>query len=292
MKVYPIIMSQGKFLHRDMLQYPYEERGIQFGDGVYEVVRIYHGEFYLLDEHIDRLYRSLRAIRIKIYFSREQMKEYLSQLLSKNNMKKDGSLYLQVTRGSAPRDHLFPKNATPNIYAYMKDAPRNIDKINHGVSAITSPDTRWEYCYIKSLNLLPNVLAKQEAYENDAHEAILFLKDGTVTECSTSNVYLVKDEKIYTHPPTNRILHGCVRMAVEKFSQQLNIPFIEESFSVKDIATADELFLTSSSSEVMPITHVDGEQISNGKRGPITKTLQEAYEKDANIINLKERTVI
>src|SRR5699024_2429412 len=136
-------------------------------------------------------------------------------------------------------------------------------------------------CYIKSLNLLPNVLAKQAAAEEGCYEAIQHI-DGLVTECASSNVFLVKDSKVFTHPATHRILNGCVRMAVKDFCEELNIPFIEEAFTLDDIDEADELFLTSSNSEVSPIIEVAGKTVQDGKPGPISKQLQEAYEKDAN----------
>ncbi|WP_174616148.1 D-amino-acid transaminase [Virgibacillus ihumii] len=283
MSVYPIILSQTMFTHRDNLHYPFEERGLQFGDGVYEVIRIYNGSYYLLQEHVDRLFRSAEAIKLVLPFSKNEITNLLLDLLERNNMSEDGKVYLQSTRGSAPRDHTFPKNVEANVYAYVQDLPRNKKNLENGVSAITRHDSRWDYCYIKSLNLLPNVLAKQEAKENGSFEAI-FHKDGLVTECSSSNVYLVKDGEIHTHPASNGILHGCVRMRVEQFSADLSLPFVENSFSVDDIADADELFLSSSTAEVMPIVSVDGTKIGNGQPGKITRQLQEAYEKDANII--------
>lgn len=282
MSVYPIIMTQSKFSHKDSLKYPFEERGLQFGDGIYEVIRIYHGEYYLFQEHIDRFYRSAKEIKIEIPFSKEELSELLLELLKRNNMTTDGKLYMQITRGSAPRDHVFPVNVDANIYAYIQDQTRNLENLNNGVRTITHHDNRWENCFIKSLNLLPNVLAKQVAHEKQCYEAILH-KNGLVTECSSSNVYLVKDGKIFTHPTTNRILHGCVRMAVERFAEQLNIPFIEEPFTVEDIETADELFLSSSTSEITPIIEVDSIQVANGKPGKITRLLQESYRIDANI---------
>ncbi|GAB3060950.1 D-amino-acid transaminase [Virgibacillus ainsalahensis] len=283
MSVYPIIMSQTKFTHRDNLKYPYEERGLQFGDGIYEVIRIYNGNYYLLNEHVDRLFRSAEAIKIKLTSTKEQITDLLLELLEKNQMNTDGKVYLQVTRGSAPRDHVFPEDIEPNVYAYVQDLPRNAGNLKNGVSTITQRDVRWQNCYIKSLNLLPNVLAKQEAKENGCYEAILH-RDGFVTECSSSNVYMVKDGKIYTHPATNNILHGCVRMRVEKFAKDLNIPFIEDGFSVEDISMADEIFLSSSTSEIMPIITVDNNQINEGKPGNITRQLQEAYNEDANLL--------
>ncbi|MFD2630243.1 D-amino-acid transaminase [Oceanobacillus kapialis] len=282
MSVYPIIMTQSSFTHRDNLKYPYEERGLQFGDGIYEVIRIYNGEYYLLQEHVDRLFRSTAAVKINLDVTKEEMTHLLLQLLERNKMTEDGKVYLQVTRGSAPRDHVFPEGVPANVYAYVQDLERNTEKINTGVPTITQRDVRWENCYIKSLNLLPNVLAKQEAKEKGCYEAILH-RDGIVTECSSSNVYMVKDGKIYTHPATNNILHGCVRMRVEKFANELGVPFIEQSFSVEDIADADEMLLSSSTSEVMPIISVDNVKIADGKPGNITKQLQQAYMEDANI---------
>lgn len=282
MSIYPIIMSQAKFVHRDSLSYPYEERGLQFGDGVYEVIRIYNGTYYQLEDHVNRLFRSAESIKIELPFTKETLTSTLLKLVEKNTMTVDGKVYLQVTRGSSPRDHVFPADVPANIYAYVQDLPRNLKNIETGVGAITHSDIRWENCYIKSLNLLPNVLAKQAAKENGCYEAILH-KDGLVTECSSSNVYLVKDHKIYTFPATKRILHGCVRMGVEKFAADLNIPFVETGFSLDDIPLADELFLSSTTSEIMPIIQVDGKQISDGKPGNLTKQLQKAYEAEANI---------
>lgn len=282
MGVYPVVLSQTKFVHRDSLKYPFEERGLQFGDGVYEVIRIYQGEYYLLEEHVDRLFRSLKAIKIKIPYSKVEITNLLLDLLKRNKVTEDGKVYLQVTRGSAARDHAFPEQTTANIYAYITKQHRNIENIQHGVCAITQADIRWEKCFIKSLNLLPNVMAKQVAKEAGCYEAILH-KNGRVTECSSSNVYLVKDGSIYTHPTTENILHGCVRMAVERFVKNLEIPFIEKAFTLDDIDEADELFLTSSTSEVLPIIQVDGKMIADGQPGPISNKLQKAYEQDANI---------
>ncbi|WP_010529812.1 D-amino-acid transaminase [Lentibacillus jeotgali] len=283
MSVYPIILSQADFTNRDSLTYPFEERGLQFGDGIYEVIRIYQGAYYLITEHVNRLFRSAEAIKIDLPFSRQEITSLLHDLLSQNEMTSDGIVYLQATRGSAPRNHAFPVDTPANVYAYVQDMPRKTKNLTNGVSAITKRDTRWENCYIKSLNLLPNVLAKQAAQENGSYEAILE-RDGKVTECSSSNVYLVKDGKIYTHPATNRILHGCVRMRVEQFAAGLNIPFVEQAFSIEDIADADEVFLSSSTSEVMPIVEVDGKKIAEGIPGKTTQMLQEAYEVDAGLV--------
>lgn len=282
MAVYSTILAQSEFIDKDSLNYPFEERGLQFGDGIYEVIRIYKGKYYLLTEHVDRLFRSAEAIKINMPYDKETVTSLLNQLLEKNNMTSDGKVYMQITRGSAPRDHVFPYEVVPNIYAYVQDLPRNEKALENGVKTISERDVRWENCYIKSLNLLPNVLAKQAAKENNCYEAILH-RDGVVTECSSSNIYLVKDGKVYTHPATNNILHGCVRMAVERFLKSENIPLVEDAFHMEDIQYADEMFLSSSTSEITPVVQVDGVVVGNGEPGKITRTLQRAYENEANI---------
>ncbi|QDP39593.1 D-amino-acid transaminase [Radiobacillus deserti] len=281
MTVHSYVLSQQEFVDRHSLTYPFEERGLQFGDGVYEVIRVYNGDYYLKKEHVDRLFRSAEAVKIKLPFTKEELDANLRQLLSQNNVTDDAKVYLQATRGSATRDHAFP-TVEANFYAYVEDLPRPEDKLRNGVSAILRPDERWQNCYIKSLNLLPNVLAKQEAKEHGAYEAILH-RDEKVTECSSSNIYIVKKGTVYTHPETNQILHGCVRGRIKQLACQDNIPFVEAAFSVAQLMDADEVFVTSSTSEVMPIVHIEDQRIGDGKPGPITCKLQHAYAADAKI---------
>lgn len=282
MSDHTIIMAQGKFMHRDSLTFPFEERGLQFGDGVYEVIRIYKGKYYLLKEHINRLYKSLDATQITISQSKADLYYLLDELLVKNNIMNDAHVYLQVTRGSTSRTLHYSQNIEPNIYAYVKNTPRPLKKLTYGVAAITYPDERWKNTYIKSLNLLPNILAKQTAFSQDAHEAILH-KDGYITQCSTSNVFLVKNNVIYTHPANNSIVHGCIRSLIKKFATNLNITFNEIKFKLEDIKKADEMFLTNSVDEILPIIKVDDQLINTGQPGKITKQLQIAYQMDAKI---------
>lgn len=178
--------------------------------------------------------------------------------------------------------HTFPENTEPNIYAYIADKARPLSLLTHGAHAITLPDERWDNCYIKSLNLLPNVLAKQTAFDNNCYEAILH-RDETVTECSSSNIYMVKDNTIHTHPATNRILHGCVRSAVLRFAQELGIHVTEEAFTTRDMQEADEMFLSSSTSEIIPVVEVDNQPIADGAPGPVSSRLQQAYEKEIGV---------
>ncbi|MDL4840392.1 D-amino-acid transaminase [Aquibacillus rhizosphaerae] len=281
MTVYQNILTQSGFMDNTQLTYPFEERGLQFGDGIYEVIRIYKGSYYLLTEHVNRLFRSADALKITLPFTKEELYINLEQLIKQNNITKDAKVYLQVTRGSAARDHVFP-DVEANFYAYAQDLPRPTENLRHGVAAITIPDIRWQNCYIKSLNLLPNVLAKQEAKEQGCFEAILH-REETVTECSSSNVYLVKGDTIYTHPETNTILHGCVRSRIKTLLDNHSIAFRETAFNLEQLADADEVFLSSSTAEVMPIIMINNNSVKDGKPGKITQLLQKMYEQDSKI---------
>lgn len=279
-----VIFYNGNFMDTtsEKASFPIEERGFQFGDGIYEVIRLYDGQFYTMEEHMIRLYRSLHEVRITIPWTQEELTHLLEELVAKNNFSSDGQVYLQITRGSAPRNHVFPENTTPNVVAYVKEAARPHGTMSNGVATYLADDIRWLRCDIKSLNLLPSVLAKQTAKEKGGYEAI-FHRNGTVTECSSSNVYLVKDGVIYTHPTTNLILNGITRQRVVAICKEQGVPLVEKAFSVEDIFSADELFLTSTTSEVTPIVSVDDVAIGNGSVGSITKQLQKWYEIDANI---------
>lgn len=280
----PYIFYNGKFINttNDEVTFPIEERAFQFGDGIYEVIRLYNGEFFTITEHLDRLYRSLKEIRLEIEWNQEELIGLLKKLVLLNDFSSDGQVYLQVSRGNAPRNHIFPSIVTPNLVAYVKKAERPLPTMSNGVAAYLADDIRWLRCDIKSLNLLPNVLAKQSAVERGGYEAI-FHRNGTVTECSSSNVYMVKDHKVYTHPSTNLILNGITRQQIKLICVEYNIPFIEEAFKITDIFGADELFLSSTTSEITPITSVDGILIGKGEVGTLTKKLQILFEEHAKI---------
>lgn len=280
-----IIFTNNGFVHASTVHYPYEERGLQFGDGIYEVVRVYQGKCYLLEEHIDRLFRSANAISLVLPFSKTELMKHFTTLLHLNSFTDDGIIYVQITRGSAKRNHIFPK-VEPNFYAYIDHYPRPVDFISHGISVITYPDIRWQYCYIKSLNLLPNVLAKQEATEQQCFDAI-FHRDEIITESSAANVFIVKDQSLYTHPATEQILHGCVRNRVVTLARNAQINVIETTFTRKDLLDADEVFLTSSGIEVMPVVQIDGKTVGSGTPGAVSKKLQKLYEQDAQLVTLQ-----
>jgi len=271
-----MILMNNQFLSRKEALVDIEDRGYQFGDGIYEVVRVYHGAPFKMEEHLKRFARSAKEIKLTLPMSMDEINEKIMELIEKNNLD-TGIVYFQATRGASPRVHHFPKDATSVLTAYTKEMKRPLDEINHGVKVVTLEDIRWLRCDIKSINLLGNVLAKQFAVENDAKEGVQ-IRGTIVTEGSSSNFFIVKDEKLYTHPATRLILRGITRDVVEELAKQLNIPFIEQEYELKDVYQADEAFITSTTAEVTPVIQVNDHKISETP-GPITKKLQEAFEK-------------
>ena len=262
-----------KFIPINEKVIPIQERGHQFGDGVYEVIRVYRQIPFLLNEHLDRLERSAHAILLKLPFTRDRMNVIIHEGICRSGID-EAEVYLQVTRGIAPRIHSFPK-ATPQFSMTVREA-RKFDPIkrNHGINVWLTDDERWANCYIKSLNLLPNVLAKQIAVSNGADEAIL-TKEGNITEGSSSNVFVIKDQIVYTPPATKNILHGITRATVLKICQNLNVICKEKNFDVPFLLDADEVFITSTSYEIMPIAFINNHELPKSKT--LTKQLQKEY---------------
>lgn len=254
-----------------------DDRGYYFGDGVYEVFRIYHAKLYEKDAHLARLIRSAGEVKIALPYSIQEIEEKLEKLVELTGTV-EGTLYVQITRGEAQRAHPFPSGSLPVMYASCTDAPRPISTIHSGITAITLDDIRWLRCDIKTLNLLPNVLAKQTAIEHGVGEVILH-RSGIVTECSASNVMMVKDGKIFTHPANHLILHGITRAVVLRLAGKLGLEVLEQPFTVQELAQADEVFITGTTVEITPITYIDGKPVKQGVPGPITRQLQEQFER-------------
>jgi D-alanine transaminase len=272
-----------KFLHnltitdyQDATIHP-DDRGYYFGDGIYEVFRIYNGRLFQEDAHLVRLARSASELRIPLPYGLPEITGLLYKLLEKDPVE-EGILYLQITRGVAPRGHAFPPEGTqPVLTAYCKPLPRNRDKITGGIRIVSVPDIRWLRCDIKTLNLLGNVLAKQEAVERGADEAVLH-RSGTVTECSSSNIMMVKDGTLWTHPADNLILPGITRQVVLEQARALGIPVQEAAFSLEELYSADEVLITGTTTEVTPVILIDETPIAGGQPGPITRQLQREYQ--------------
>lgn len=256
-----------------------EDRGYQFADGVYEVMKCRNGEPRALDRHLDRLERSLKSLRIAMPTSRAALTRIIKQTLKRNPLQRS-IVYIQVSRGVAPRNHLFPKpERRPSLVVTVRKAPfPKPQEVEDGVAVITRPDIRWERCDIKSVSLLPNVLAKQEAAEAGAREAWLVDDDGFVTEGSTANAYLVDAEgRIVTRPRSHDILGGITRELLLEVAAAEGIEVIERPFTVEEAKAAREAFITSTSSLILPVTRIDETVIANGKPGSISRRLLDRY---------------
>lgn len=255
-----------------------EDRGYQLSDGVYEVMAFYNRRYLDADLHLARLARSLRELRIAPPMSDAALRVVIDELLDRNT-RENGIVYLQVSRGVARRDHPFPVDTKPALVAVIAPIrpPKPAD-IQKGARAITAPDIRWGRRDIKSISLLPNVLAKQAAVEAGAKEAWLVDGRGVVTEGSSTNTYIVtKKGEIITHPLGPEILGGVTRDVTLRLARALQMKVIEKPFSLRDVENAAEAFLTSSSQNVLPVVELDGRKIGSGKPGPVALRLLDAY---------------
>jgi D-alanine transaminase len=273
------VLLNHSIIKREDSKVDIEDRGYQFGDGIYEVIRVYQGQPYTLKEHLERLERSATELSLSLPYSLEELQLKLNELIDKNKVQ-EGNIYLQVTRGVAPRLHTFPSSDVQvQLIAYTKKVERPVSQHKEGVPVILTEDIRWLRCDIKSINLLGNVLARQKAAEQGCYEAILHRGD-TITEGSLSNAFMIKNGTLYTHPATNMILNGITRQKVLILCQKLGIPIKEENYHINDLLSADEIFITNTNSEVMPVIRVDKKKIGPGTPGPLTLQLQEAYTDD------------
>ncbi|HLZ67034.1 MAG TPA: D-amino-acid transaminase [Aliidongia sp.] len=268
----------GRFVRHGIASVHIEDRGYQFADGVYEVIALAGGRFVDLDLHLTRLERSLGELRIAKPMSDRALAMVLGNLARRNGIR-DGSVYLQITRGVAPRDFAFPANAEPQVVATARRArPVDPAALAQGVKAITIPDLRWARCDIKSVGLLPAAMGKQAAREAGAYEAWQYDRDGFVTEGTSSNAWIVtRDDELITRPPTHAILNGITRLVVIELAKAAGLRFVERPFTVEEALAAREAFVTSTTSFVMPITRLDDATIGDGKPGPFVGQLRARY---------------
>ncbi len=281
-----IYFNNGVYADKETMKVSIDDRGYYFGDGVYEVVKVYDGKLYTAEEHFTRFLQSAKKIRLDLPYTIEEFTEIAKKLTIDNGIV-EGHVYIQATRGAAPRMHNFPgEDVVPMITAYAIHNPRPLSKIKEGVAVKTTDDIRWLRCDIKSLNLLGNVLAKQEAYEAGCAEAV-FVRNGIVTEGSSSNMFGVKDGILYTHPATNLILNGITRRVVLTLCAQHSIGVMEEPFTLEQFNEMDELFLTSTTSEITPIVSVDGKPVGEGVPGRVTERLQQVFEKTIHELKME-----
>src|SRR5712671_3270879 len=272
-----IVYVNGKFFPRSEARVSVEDRGFVFGDGVYEVLRVINGRLFATKFHNQRLERSLDGVRITLQSgdSPASFVEIGKQLLKENNLLQgEATLYMQVTRGATTRAHNFPAPATtPTVYISAARFTPYADLAETGASAITHPDLRWARCDLKTLNLPPNVLASQTAKERGAFEAML-VRDGLVTEGTKTNFFGVVDGTLRTHPSDNHILPGITRSVLRDLAREVNIDLDETPIRVDEIPRLSELFLTGTTTDVMPVVRLDDKPVGTGTPGELTRKLQ------------------
>lgn len=267
-----LVYLGGEFVPRERAAVSIDDRGFLFGDAVYEVIRVVRGRFIEPERHLRRLARSLREVRLPA--PALDLLGVATDLIRRNDLGgREATVYAQVSRGAAPRQHAFPPSGTPPtvLVTAMPFTPRT-DLIASGVAVITLPDVRWSRCDIKSVNLLPNVLAAQRAAEVGAFEAIL-VRDGVVTEATRSNVLAVVGGVVRTHPTGPLILPGVTREVVLELASGAGIPVREEELGADELFAAEEVLLTGTTADVMPVVTVDGRAVGEGRPGPLGRRL-------------------
>jgi len=253
-----------------------EDRGLQFGDSVYEVIAFMNDNNFIdLDFHLERLKYSLKELDIKFKYKKKELITIFKKIIHSNKFI-NGIIYMQITRGVQNRSHAYKKNLKPTVIIYAKKTAFNTQKKIKGVNVITYEDYRWYRRDIKTTNLLPNILAEHEAHKKNAYTAIL-LKKNKITEGCHSNIWIIKNKKIYTHPSNTDILKGVTKKRLIYIIEEFGLELIEKSFTLKKLLNSDEVFLTSASSFVTPIIKVDSKLINKGKIGNITLRLSQLY---------------
>lgn len=269
----------GRYLPHRQAAVHVEDRGFQFADGVYEVVTLLDGRFADLDGHMERLGRSLSELRMD-WPAAPRVVTMIARELVRRNGVRNGSLYIQITRGVAPRDFKFPADTPATLVMTVKrvTAFAKPEQLEKGVAVVTAPDIRWGRRDIKTVGLLAPVLAKQQAAESGAYEAWLIDPDGTVTEGSSSNAWIVtQDGVLVTRPPSQKILNGITRLSLLRLAGERGIPVEERSFTVEEALAAREAFVSSAGTFALPVTRIDGKPVGEGRPGPVTRALRQAY---------------
>jgi D-alanine transaminase len=270
----------GKLMPINEAMVPVEDRGYQFGDAVYEFIASYNGKLFCLEAHLDRLMNSLQGLSFPAV-DRNEIRRDVIDLFEKAGFPRAG-IYIQISRGAMPRDHAFSDSArlqTVMTIRAVKEKPAELRK--YGAHAITVEDLRWALCNIKTVQLLPSVLAKQKALEAGVFDAIFVSNEGVVREATSSNFFIVSNGTVITHPLTRNILPGITRQVVLELCREQDIPYREQFFKTFDLYDADEAFLTGTITEVLPIVQVDRRAIGDGQVGPITSQLYNALRRRA-----------
>jgi D-alanine transaminase len=278
-----IVYFDGRYVAKNEVRVSPDDRGFLLGDGIYEVAAAYDGRFVALDRHMDRLRRSLVEARIDASVA-DPMETVFQELLERNGFAESGKamIYMQVTRGVAPRTHAFPKShPRPTVYAYAAPFP-NMGDLPAGVGGITRPDMRWSRCDIKTISLIANCMANQEAKENGAFEAIL-IREGIALEGTHTSFFGVVRGQLRTAPLSNLILPGITRELVIEAAERDGIEVRFEPLTEAELGIADEMFITGTTTEVVPITTLNGKAVGTGSPGPMTKRLMALYRNSIGV---------
>jgi D-alanine transaminase len=272
-----IVYLNGQFLPRNEAKLSVDDRGFFFGDGVYEVTRVVRGRLFEWDRHAKRLARGLKELRIDAGLDLDTIRSLQERLVRENGiLEGQGTVYLQITRGAAPRTHHFPPAGTPaTVFLSATSFVPASDVRARGVAVTTYPDYRWSRCDLKTVNLLPAVMAKQFASDHQAFESI-FVREAVITEGSHTNVFGVLGGEVRTYPNSNYILPGITRNVVIELAHELGIPVSETPIYLHEVGALEECFLTGTTSDVMPVVTIDGKPVGGGRPGPITMRLYEA----------------
>lgn len=268
----------GKITSIEDMMIPANDRGFYFGDGIYEVAMVFNHKIFALNDHLDRMANSAALVRIELPASKEEIGHLLEELALKVESPCQ-FLYWQITRASSPRNHLFPEGAVSNLYVYSK--PWKGVEMSDEYRLLSVEDTRFLHCNIKTLNLLPNVMAAQKAKEAGCSEAV-FVRDGYVTEGSHSNISLIKDGVFVTHPLDNLILPGTERNHMIRYCGELGIPVEERAFTLKEMAEAEEIIVSSTSHPSMRAMELDGKAVGM-KNAELVKKLRDKYMEEIGL---------
>ena len=271
------VYLNGRFLPLAEASIPVLDRGFIFGDGVYELVPVYSNKPFRLEEHLRRLQGSLDGIRLANPHDLEGWRERILQLIALQDFS-DQSLYIQVTRGVAPRDHAFPKGVAPTVFMLAQPlVTATPAQKAAGVCAVTAVDNRWLRCNIKAISLLANILLRQQATDVDCAETVM-LRDGFLTEGAASNIFVVKDGVLRVPPPSNLMLTGITYDVVLELAAANDIPHEVRAISEAEVRDADELWMTSSTKEIMAIVKLDGVPVGDGVPGPLAQRMEGLYQ--------------
>lgn len=273
------VYLNGEFLPMSEARISTQDRGYLFGDGVYEVIPVYQKKLFAWQEHLQRLKNSLQAVSITNPLTDSEWFKLLSDLIDRHDWQ-DQFIYLQVTRGiQMVRDHMPADCLTPSIYAYTNPLkPVSNEVVENGIKLVSLEDIRWLRCDIKAITLLPNVMMKLAAKQQNADDAVLITRDGFVSEGTASNLFIVKDGTLFTPPNSHKILPGVTRFVIEKVATNHHIPMIEQELTLTDLQNADEIWLTSSTKEALPVTQLDGKPVGTGQPGAVWQLMRQHYQ--------------